>query len=449
MWARVEFAAGLQLFHGRNRSSLVRAAELILSQAGCSFSRALGNTFRQAIAGIFSKAAMNTEQMLAGHIQATVARCRQSVGKRIIVAQDTTYYNYTGHKAMSGLGIIQGNLKGCLQHNVLALDEQGLTLGLLDQQNWTRGGLSCPPKESDKWFNGLTAVNKQLGGLEKSVVLVQDREADIFGFFQAPRAPNVDLLVRVHQPRKVKVAASGQVLKLQQAAEQLPAQGTMQVEVYRQNQPIVVELTISAAPLAVLPDKDLSPAKHQLSGLYLVVAQETNAFDEQGTCVFNPQQRACWLLLTSYQVEQAADAFQVVRWYALRWRIERLHLVLKSAAMQVERLQFDDVHTLFNALAFYSIVAWRVLYLTYLVRQQPDLPAKAYFQQQEINLLQAKAKQPIETIAQAVITLGKLVNFQPTKRNPLPGVKLLAQALLKLNHMLEAIKLWENLSLQD
>jgi len=88
---------------------------------------------------------------------------------------------------------------------------------------------------------------------------------------------------------------------------------------------------------------------------------------------------------------------QVVRWYALRWRIERLHLVLKSAGMQVEKLQFDDVHTLFNALAFYSIVAWRLLYLTYLVRQQPQLPACECFQQPEIKLLQAKAKEPVLT----------------------------------------------------
>jgi hypothetical protein len=237
MWAAVEFSGGLKEFHGRNRSSLIRAAELLLVQAGSSFSRALGNTFRQAIARIFSKEKMQTEKMLEGHQQATVERCRHSAGERIIVAQDTTYYNYTGHQALAGLGQIQGNLKGCLQHNVLALDEQGLALGLLDQQNWTRGGLGHPEKESDKWFNGLAAVNKQLAGVGKPVVLVQDREADIFRFFQAERAANVDLLVRVHQPRKIEIVAQGQVLALAKAAEQLPPQGTMQVEVYRQNQP--------------------------------------------------------------------------------------------------------------------------------------------------------------------------------------------------------------------
>lgn len=449
MWAAVEFSGGLAEFHGRNRNSLVRAAELILRQAGCSFSRALGNTFRQAIAGIFSKKAMETEKMLAGHVQATVERCQSSAGARIIVAQDTTYYNYTGHQAMAGLELIQGNLKGCLPHNVLALDEQGVPLGILHQQNWTRGGLGQPEKESDKWFTGLAAVNKQVAGLGKPVVLVQDREADIFRFFQAPRAANVDLLVRVHQPRKVELAVPGQVVPLAQAAEQLPQQGHLQAEVYRQNQPVVLELTVSAAPVAVLPDKEVRTRKPKATGLFLVVAQETNAFNEQGECVFDPQQAACWLLLTSYAVKQAQDAFQVVQWYALRWRIERLHLVLKSASLQVEKLQFAQVHTLFNALAFYSIIAWRLLYLTYLVRQQPDLPAQKCFDPQEIKLLQMKAKEPVVNLKQAIKALGKLVHFQPTKKHPLPGVKLLAQALLKLNHMMEAINLWRDFSLLD
>jgi hypothetical protein len=280
------------------------------------------------------------------------------------------------------------------------------------------------------------------------VVVVQDREADIFRFFQAERAANVDILVRVHLPRKVAVATSGQIASLQQAAAELPVVGEMQVEVYRNNRPVILALTVSAAPVAVLPDKDLSPAKHQVKGLSLVVAQETNAFDEQGKSVFDPQQAACWLLLTTYAVNQATDAFALVRWYALRWRIERLHLVLKSAGLHVERLQFEQVHTLFNALAFYSMIAWRVLYLTYLVRQQPELPVNDYLQEPEIKLLQAKVKEPVKTLAQAVKALGKLVHFQPTKRHPWPGVKLLAQALLKLNHMLEAITLWEKLSLQ-
>jgi hypothetical protein len=449
MWAVEEFRSGLTDFHGRNRNSLIRAAAQVLQQAGHSFSRVLGNTFRQAVAGIFSKQVMNTEKMLAGHVQATLVRCASSSAERILVAQDTTYYNYTTHKAIKGLGAIQDKIKGCLQHNVLALDETGLPLGLLHQQNWTRGGQQLAEKESQKWFAGLAAVNQQAAALGKAVMLMQDREADIFDFFKAPRADRVDLLVRVHQPRKVEVAALNQVFSLQQAAEQLAQQGELQVEVQRNNHPVMLQLQVRAGQVAILPDKDLSAQKHKATNLYLVVAREINAFDEQGESVFEPQQAACWLLLTSFQIKQAADALQVVKWYALRWRIERLHLVLKSAGLQVERLQFDDVHTLLNALAFYSIIAWRILYLTYLVRQHPELPPEHCFEQQELKLLEAKAKKPLQDLQQAMIALGKLVNFSPTKKQPLPGVKVLAQALLKLNHMVEAINLWRDFSLQD
>lgn len=459
MWAAIEFAQGLSGFHKRNGKSLVRAAELIYQQMGRSFSGALGNTFRQAVAGIFSKPEMNTDQMLEGHVKATVERCQHSSGEFVVASQDSVFYNLTTHGALQGLGPLQGKLKGTIQHNVLACDEQGVPLGLLYQHNWTRGGLNALDKESDKWLLGLQAVNEHLSAIDKRVVLVQDREADVWSFFRAQRASNVDLLVRVHQPRKVEVTASGQVLPLEQAAGQLPPVGQMQVQIERHNQSVQLTLQVSAAAVTVLPPKDLSASKHKVKDLYLVRAREVAATDGQGRSVFDEQQAAEWLLLTSYPVEQASDAFRVVRWYALRWRIERLHYVLKSGGLQVERLQFETIQVLFNAFAFYSIIAWRVLYLTYLARQDSQSPAHEHFDSLELQLLKASSKpaqnnkpadnNSVTTLKQAVAALGRLVNFQPTAKQPLPGVKLLAQALLKLHHMKEAILIWQNLSLQD
>jgi len=202
MWAANEFCQGLQGFHARNRSSLLRAGELISQQAGSSFSRALGKSFPQGVAALFSKPTMTSDQMLEGPIQASRAGCEQSAGEVIVVSQDTTSYNMSGHKAREGLGFIQGKVKGTLQHNVLAWDSAGLPLGLLYQRNWTRGGLNGLENESEKWLLGLKAVNKHLATSSKRVILVQDREADIFRFFQAERAANVDIVVGVYQPRK-------------------------------------------------------------------------------------------------------------------------------------------------------------------------------------------------------------------------------------------------------
>jgi hypothetical protein len=446
MWAANEFCQGLQGFQVRNRSSLVRAAELIYQQAGTSFSRALGKSFRQGVAALFSKPTMTSDQMLEGHIQATQARCEQIASEVLVVSQDTTYYNMSGHQAMEGLGPIQGKVKGTLQHNVLACDSAGLPLGLLYQRNWTRGGLNDLENESEKWLLGLKAVNKHLATSSKQVILVQDREADIFRFFQAERAANVDIVVRVYQPRRVEVVDKAGIYPLAQAAEHLPKVGELKLNIERDNKAVEVQLQVSAGAVSVLPDKDLSAAKHQVKNLYLVVAREVEAFDKEGKWVFDDQKAACWVLLTSYPIRQAQDALQVVGWYGLRWRIERFHYVLKSGGLHIERLQFDDVVTLFNAFAFYSIVAWRLLYLTFQVRKEGQAPVEHYFDPEEAKILSAKAGQRVNTLVEAVQALARLVNFQATKKQPLPGSKILAQAIIKLYHMKEAIALLQEAS---
>ena len=159
----------------------------------------MGNSFRQTVAGLFARDEMNDSTMLSGHIAATRERAQASDSEYLIAAQDTTYYNYSGQTQMSGLGVIQGKIRGLMQHNVLLMEDGGLPLGVIDQQYWTRGGAIDWPasqKESQKWFNALAAVNQQAqtSDTEHRWVVTGDRESDIFDFFKAPRASNVDLL---------------------------------------------------------------------------------------------------------------------------------------------------------------------------------------------------------------------------------------------------------------
>jgi len=54
---------------------------------------------------------------------------------------------------MLGLGGIQGQVRGLMQHNVLLMDDGGLPLGVIDQQYWTRSGAmawSASQQESQK-----------------------------------------------------------------------------------------------------------------------------------------------------------------------------------------------------------------------------------------------------------------------------------------------------------
>ena len=397
----------------------------------------MGNSFRQTVAGIFSNPKMSSTHMLEGHLYNTLGRVESSSSKYLIAAQDTTYYNYSGHKQMKGLGVIQGNTLGIMQHNVLLMNEMGEPLGILDQQYWTReGGKDFEGKESLKWFRGLEATNKHLGVIDKKVVNVSDREADIFAFFKADRAENVSLLVRVHQPRNMEVSGGQKPVKLDTISSVLPTFGSKEVLIQRKNRAVRLTLALRGGLVNVYPDKALSAKKHKTQGLYLVIAEETACVDNlTAENLFNGQERAIWYLLTSLPVENQTDVERVVDFYAFRWRIERFHYLMKSGALQVEKLQFETLHSTINALSFYSVVAWQILAMTYFIRQAAEYPANRLFEEDEIAVLQSFSTRKIDTVKDMVLALGKIMGFAPSKKQPFPGAKVLAQALERLHFM--------------
>src|SRR6516225_3708780 len=58
---------------------------------------------------------------------------------RILAVQDSTDCNFSSLLGTEGLGYTNGaKIRGLLLHSTLALSPQGLSLGLLSQQIWTR-----------------------------------------------------------------------------------------------------------------------------------------------------------------------------------------------------------------------------------------------------------------------------------------------------------------------
>lgn len=76
------------------------------------------------------------------------------------------------------------------------------------------------------------------------------------------------------------------------------------------------------------------------------------------------QEAVRWWLVTSLPIRTTADAERAVGYYALRWLVERYHFVMKSGC-RVERLQLETAERIDRAVATYSAVAWRLLWLTY------------------------------------------------------------------------------------
>jgi hypothetical protein len=144
-------------------------------------------------------------------------------------------------------------------------------------------------------------------------------------------------------------------------------------------------------------------------------------------------------LLTTRAVDSFAAACRCVQYYTLRWRVERFHYTLKQGCT-VERLQFAEAHPLQNALAVYSIVAWRLLWLTSTARQQPEAPATAVLPPLELRGLAEATQTPVTTAREAIRALARLGGFPTNPSAKEPGVKVLWRGLRRLEAMVEG---WE------
>jgi hypothetical protein len=133
------------------------------------------------------------EAILMTHREQTIERMKEH--KTVLVIQDTTSFDYRTHPATKGLGNYcksQGAL-GLRVHTALAVDEDGLPLGVLAKDVWTRDPKEfgkhhsrderpISDKESQRW---LDTLNSSLKNVPKYIntVTVCDREADIYEFF--------------------------------------------------------------------------------------------------------------------------------------------------------------------------------------------------------------------------------------------------------------------------
>lgn len=418
--------------------TLVAACEVLAENAQASFSQALGSR-RKAVSRILHHPDTTQQDLLSGHIRATRLRCREEA--LILIASDTSTFDFSSHKATQGLGPIseKAHARGFFVHSALAMTPQGVPLGLLYQSSWARdpneGGIAkqrrqraYADKESHKWLSALRGVEKQLPSQQKAI-LIQDREADIFEFFSAPRKEGLDLILRAAHPRRIDTRGEAGPTTLFAAIAHAGIIATKTIHVAAGPKRIERDatLTVRAAKVWIRPSVNGPDPNGSAILLSVVRASEENPPEE----VKAPLE---WVLLTTLSVEGAEDALRVLDYYTFRWRIERFHFVLKSGC-GYERLQLDRLDTLEKALSLYSIVAWRLLYLTYLSRNAPDTPCGEAISVYEKDVLELYTRKPIETVRDVVLAAARLAGFVSVPSAPDPGVKTLWQGLRKLQDM--------------
>jgi hypothetical protein len=210
-WALSELV-GAELGDGRLNDRLIRLAERLSERPEASIPQACSNAAETKAAYRFwDNDAISPEENLKPHRKSTANRASQH--PVVLAVQDTTEVDFSTHEATEGLGYLAcEHARGLLVHSVLCVSPAGTPLGLLDQFTWarppaqlgkrrTRNNRLTPEKESQRWLDGLAAAQRHLPQ-HPCVVVVGDRESDLFDLFAAPSVAHIRLLVRVRDRRR-------------------------------------------------------------------------------------------------------------------------------------------------------------------------------------------------------------------------------------------------------
>lgn len=398
----------------------------------------------QSIYRFWSNKQIKTEQILASHRSSVVQRANQA--KVVLAIQDTTDLDFTGLKKTTGMGFInQTQQQGLKVHSCIAVSGKGEPLGLLHQQSWSREQRTgkrgerrkkvTGEKESQRWLDTLGAAES---GIDKSVCLIHvgDREADIFDLFAKPRRENSELLLRGTHNRKLE-REMGYLLP---TIAQAPILGKKTIDIARNPKRPARQATLTVRGMEVtlaVPRHHLSSSQSQPVTLNVLLVEESNPPPAE--------QPIHWLLLTTLAIDTFERAWQCVSWYSLRWLIERFHFTLKSGC-RLEQLQLETAQRLLKALATYSIIAWRLMHLTYLSRLSPEDSCMSVVETSEWKLLRRKfepqnrSRKP-PTIRQVMVWIAQLGGFLARKGDGEPGLKTLWRGIGVLHHLLEGVRL--------
>jgi hypothetical protein len=327
--------------------------------------------------------------------------------------------------------------RGAFFHPIIAFESGGVPLGLVGQISWTREEISdatpaeknakrkqkpIEEKESYRWLQGFQAAERAAIACPQSTcVCVGDSESDIYDVFAVAatcQQKNLHVLVRAGQKRNTTEDQDWV-----EQARQTPVIGTQTVTVRarqaktetaksprsRSREARTAEVEIRKATIDLCrPDYGDRRLPKAVRVNVVLVAEA------------NPPEGAdpiSWMLVTTLPIETDEDVQRIISSYCTRWQIEVYFRTLKSGC-RIEQRRFETLDRVLNCLAFYSVIAWRVMYLCHLGRECPDLDCEVLFEPSEwksvytiLKLELPKQGCPkLNDVVRAIARLGGFIN---------------------------------------
>jgi Transposase DDE domain len=396
-----------------------------------------------------SNGRINEMAILSGHFQATRERFAATDGP-ILILHDTTEFSYT-RESKEAIGILYKScgrkdkdgrprlhtLCGILMHSSLAVTPEGLPLGLTAIKFWTRSKFKgtnalkrkinptrvpIEAKESVRWLENLRQSTNLLDEPSRCVH-IGDRESDIYELFCTAQGSGTKFLIRTCVDR---LAGDGRHT-IAAAMRQVKVKAIHQVEV-RDAKGAVSQATVKVKyhRLRVHPpigkQKEYPPLM-----LTVIYAQESSTPPNR--------EKIDWKLITNLPVRSRKDAVEKLAWYAMRWRIETFHKILKSGC-RAEASKLRTAERIVKLIAVFCILSWRIFWMTMMNRVAPlvsPLVALTHIETRLLDsLLPETRKRQKPTLATYLSKIARLGGYLARAKDSPPGNTVMWRGLSRL-----------------
>ncbi len=445
-WVKQEFA-GVDLSDDRLDRRMIITAEKLVQSPSAPINEACGDwATTHASYRLFNNVKASVKAILEPHIQSTVKRMKAH-GGTVLAVQDTVFFSYGQHPKTREIGPIgksnSDTERGLVQHNALAFATTGVPLGVLSQHTWARKEVpqetrqqkiervqrtSIEKKESGKWLTALRETRERCPPGVK-VVTVADRESDMYEFIAEGQAHQDLFLIRARWDRQLVAEDSEEYANLLEALVEQPVLGGLKVQIPGNGKRKARTANIEVRTAHVMLKPPALCGRSEPLSVNVVWGSEVNAPADEDA--------VSWVLLTNLPVRNLQEAIEKIEWYGLRWGIETWHKVLKSGC-KVENCLLETGTRLKRYLALFSIIAVRLMYITYVARARPDAPATQVFSAEEIEALHIRLKIDPPAAAQppklreTVRMIGGLGGHLGRKCDGEPGITVLWRGLTRL-----------------
>ena len=397
----------------------------------------------------FSNDRVSEADILAGHFQSTRERVI-AIEDPVLVLHDTTEFSYQRENS-AAIGITKsinsgrdkaGRLRshtvcGILMHSSLAVTTEGLPLGLTAIKFWTRKKFKgtaalkkkinptrvpIEKKESIRWLDNVRQSTELLGDPERCVH-VGDRESDIYELYCAAQEAGTHFVIRTCVDR---LAGDGDHTIADEMNE-VAVKGRHRVDVRDKNgNADEAVLEIRYRKIRVLPP--IGKQKRYPALTLTVIHAEERVTPKN-------RKKIEWKLITDLPIGSRADAIEKLEWYALRWKIEVFHKILKSGC-KAEESKLRTAQRLTNLIAVFCIISWRFFWMTMLNRSAPEAPPALALTAIEVALLDRlvndKPRPRRKTLSHYLTKIARLGGYLARAKDPPPGNTVMWRGLSRL-----------------